>query len=325
MIAENETFKTPEENYETAALELAIYRMMQRDHDNAKAAFSPKDAKKLSQTAQKSLPHMLKLIDRQTRKLALHKTLRKQGFRILKTAAVIVLVLNMGLTIATAASSNIRAKVIEFLAEINDSYMVISFMTTDEELSVPETWTENYYPTYIPEEYSLQFINSQNGISEVEYADAQANKLRIQICDITVINRINTENADISHTTIQEMKATVLQQPYGETDVIWAMGDRYFIVTGCDYETVQAVTESIKIIKKQKTNVNAATKRLLLHLQGEYGRRRSLYVKENVVIDAGNGLSHAFFVKRLLLLHNGMRIAWNRSIHTLLLSLGVLI
>lgn len=176
MIAENETFKTPEENYETAALELAIYRMMQRDHDNAKAAFSPKDAKKLSQTAQKSLPHMLKLIDRQTRKLALHKTLRKQGFRILKTAAVIVLVLNMGLTIATAASSNIRAKVIEFLAEINDSYMVISFMTTDEELSVPETWTENYYPTYIPEEYSLQFINSQNGISEVEYADAQASK-----------------------------------------------------------------------------------------------------------------------------------------------------
>lgn len=250
MIAENETFKTPEENYETAALELAIYRMMQRDHDNAKAAFSPKDAKKLSQTAQKSLPHMLKLIDRQTRKLALHKTLRKQGFRILKTAAVIVLVLNMGLTIATAASSNIRAQVIEFLAEINDSYMVISFMTTDEELSVPETWTENYYPTYIPEEYSLQFINSQNGISEVEYADAQANKLRIQICDITVINRINTENADISHTTIQEMKATVLQQPYGETDVIWAMGDRYFVVTGYNFETVQAVAESIKIIKK---------------------------------------------------------------------------
>lgn len=250
MIAENETFKTPEANYEAAALELAIYRMMQRDHDNAKAAFSQEDAKELSQTAQKSLPHMLKLIDSQTRKLALRKTLQKQGVRILKMAAAIVLVLNMGLTIATAASSNVRAKVIEFLVEINNSYMAVGFMTTDEEISVPETWMENYYPTYIPEEYSLQFINSQNGISEVEYADSQAKKLRIQICDITVINRINTENADISHTTVHEIKATVLHQPYGETDIVWAMGDRYFIVTGYNFETVQAVAESIKIIKK---------------------------------------------------------------------------
>lgn len=250
MIFENETFKTPEENYETAALELAIYRMLKRDHDKAKASFNQEEAEELSRVDQENLPRMLKLIERQTMKFKLLQSLKEQGFRILKTAVVIILVLNMCLTIATAASSNIRVKVIEFLTEINNSYMSMGFTTTDEEVSVPETWMESYYPTYIPQGYSVRFISSQKGISLIEYEDSQENVLRIQICDSTVISRINTENADISYTTIHEMNATVLQQPYGEIDIIWAMGNRFFIVTSNDVETAQTVAESIKIIKK---------------------------------------------------------------------------
>lgn len=250
MIAENETLKTPEENYEAAALELAIYRMLKRDCDDAKASLSREAAEELAQAAEKSMPRMLKLIDRQTRNIALRQMLQKQGFHILKTAAVIVLVLNMGLTIAAATSSDIRTRVVAFFEEINNSYMTMGFMTTGEELSVPETWMENYYPTYIPEGYSLKFVSSQSGISEVEYEDSQANKLRIQICDITAISRINTEEADVMQAIVHGMKATVLQQPYGEVDMVWAMGDRYFVVNGCNYETVQAVAESIKIIEK---------------------------------------------------------------------------
>lgn len=250
MIDEHETLKTPEENYEAAALELAIYRMMKRDYDDAKVSLSQETDEELSQTAEESLPRMLKMIDRQTRNITLRQMLRKQGFRVLKTAAVIVLVLNMGLTIAAAASTDVRAKVIEFLTEINGSYMTMGFMTTGEELFVPETWMENYYPTYIPEGYSLKFINSQSGNSEVEYEDSQANKLRIQICDIMSISRINTEGADVSQGKVHEIKTTILQQPYGEVDMVWAIGDRYFVVNGCNYEIVQAVAESIKIIEK---------------------------------------------------------------------------
>lgn len=51
--------RTPEENYEAAALELAAYRLMQREQDDIE---TPDDA------AAESMPRMLKMIDRQLTK-----------------------------------------------------------------------------------------------------------------------------------------------------------------------------------------------------------------------------------------------------------------
>lgn len=158
--------------------------------------------------------------------------------------------MNMGLTLATATSATLRVKMIEFLTEMNASYVSIGYLENGRDVVVPENWEENYFPSFIPMGYVLQSSHSNKGISEVEYADDQGENLIIQVCDITAVSRLNTEGTGISHTTLHGVTATVLHQPYEEVDIIWAIGDRCFIVSGSDYETALAVAESIGLIQK---------------------------------------------------------------------------
>ena len=45
----------------------------------------------------------------------------------------------------------------------------------------------------------LQFSESDKGKSEAEYTDVQGETLRITECNITAMNRINTESAEVSY------------------------------------------------------------------------------------------------------------------------------
>lgn len=248
MNTDQERLKTPEENYEAAILQLAIYRMLQHERDVVKENASEKAEEETLLMA--STPHILRLIEQQVKEVN-RSNLKKYGVRLLKAVALVVLVLNMGLTIATAASATMRVKVINFLTEMNGSYVSIGFIENGLDAVVPENWEENYFPTFIPSSYVLQSSYSNKGISEVEYADTQGRCLLIRICDITTVNRLNTEDAYISHTTVHGgVTAIVLRQPYEEVDIIWAIGDRYFIVSSCDYETALAVAESVKLIQR---------------------------------------------------------------------------
>lgn len=250
MNDQNEKMHTPEENYEAASLELAIYRMMKRDHDAVRAAMSEEDENELSRIAEEKTPRMLGFIDKQMKRIAMRSNLWKHGRRILETAAVVVLILNIGLAAAVATSESVRAKVVRFLMEMNDSYMNIGFSQDEKEIIVPEEWEGRYYPTYIPQGYFIQRCVSHAGTNMVEYGDAEGNIITIEVCDTNSFGRLNTENTVIDSIQLHSVTATVLRQPFGEINMIWSIGDHYFSVSGRDYETVLAVAESIEVIQK---------------------------------------------------------------------------
>ena len=250
MVIKQEQPKTPEENYEDAALELALYRMLQHEHEMVKTDSSEDDEKETQRIAAESTPRIFTLIERHTKRRK-ENSFKRQSARFLKAVACVVLVANMGLTIATATSAPVRAKVMDFLTEINASYINMGFRETGVEIDVPENWEGSYYPTFLPEGYMLQFSESDKGKSEAEYTDVQGETLRITECNITAMNRINTESADVSYVKVHGANATVLKQPYGEIDIVWANGDRYFIVSSNDYDTALAVAESMKLIQKK--------------------------------------------------------------------------
>lgn len=250
MVIKQEQPKTPEENYEDAAPELALYRMLQHEHEMVKVNSSEDDEKETQRIAAESTPRIFALIERHTKRRE-GNSFKRQSARFLKAVACVVLVANMGLTIATAASSSVRTKVIDFLTEINASYMSMGFRETELDINVPENWAGSYYPTFLPKEYMLQSSKSDGRISAAEYTDVQGGILRITECSVTAINRVNTENAEISYAKVHGVNATVLKQPYGEIDIVWANGDRYFIVSSNDYDTALAVAESMKLIQKK--------------------------------------------------------------------------
>lgn len=248
MNSERERAKTTEEKHEEAALELALYQMLQKEGEAARESASSEDEAETQRMAAECTPRILASIDQRMKR---HdwKHDRRQGARLLKAAACIVLVANMCLTIATATSTTVRARVMEFLTEINSSYMDIRFVDTGLGVEVPEEWTENYYPSHIPDDYVLQFAHSVAGNSEAEYVNARDEILRIGVYS-TMATVINTEKAKITHTTLHGAAAIILEQPFSEVDIIWANGDRYFIISSDDYETTLAVAESVGVIQK---------------------------------------------------------------------------
>ena len=156
-------------------------------------------------------------------------SLRRQGHRILQTAAVVVLILNIGFGTAVATSGNVRAKVIRFLMEMNDSYMSIGFTESEGEIIIPEEWEGRYFPTYIPQGYSIQRCVSGAEANLVEYVNAEGNTLTIEVCDINSFSRINTEKSVINFIPLHGVEATILRQPYGAVCIIWSLGDCWFI------------------------------------------------------------------------------------------------
>ena len=68
MAVEQGKLKTPEENYEDAALELALYRMLRHEHEMVKANSSEDDEKETQRIAAESTPRIFALIERRTKR-----------------------------------------------------------------------------------------------------------------------------------------------------------------------------------------------------------------------------------------------------------------
>lgn len=72
--------------------------------------------------------------------------------------------------------------------------------------------------------------------------------ITLEILSENAKSRINVEGAELSSIDIRETTATVVQQPYGETNVIWFEGQKYIIVTASDVELAIKIAESVKFM-----------------------------------------------------------------------------
>lgn len=241
MNASNGKHKTPTQDYEEALFGLAVYQMMMEEKERLEAEKGEADD-------EESMLRILRLIDQHTRGKS--GGFRRSALRLLKTAAVILLVLNMALTVAATASTSVREKIIGFFMEITESYMDFGFSRELIPADSLKEWSPNYYPTYIPEGYVMERNVSIEGLSEVDYSNENGDMLTIGIYGETTRSSINMEGAEVSYLLIDDVTAIVLRQPYDEVNIIWSKGDQYFMVSGCDYETTRKVAQSMQKIEK---------------------------------------------------------------------------
>ncbi len=241
MNAANEKLKTPAQDYEEALFGLAVYQMMMDEKEKLKAEKSEADD-------EESMLRILRLIDRHTKSKA--GSVWRASLRLLKTAALILLVLNMVLTVAATASTSVREKIIGFFMEITESHMDFGFSRELIPADSLKEWSPNYYPTYIPEGYVMERNVSIGGLSEVDYSNENGDTLTIGIYGETTRSSINMEGAEVSYLLIDDVTAIVLRQPYDQIDIIWSKGERYFMVSGRDYETTRKVAQSMREIEK---------------------------------------------------------------------------
>ncbi|MBQ9300429.1 MAG: DUF4367 domain-containing protein [Clostridia bacterium] len=242
--------KTPMEKYEEAALELASYRLLQGEQQklsdpalNLTAWASPDDETEFSQ-------RINKLIDAEFRKEALTNVLKTKPLRLLKFAALLILLVNMAITIAVAASDTIRVRVLQFLMQNTPSYTQIKFVPTGIEIEIPVDWSEDYFPTYIPQGFYMKKVEPYKEAALVVYENDRNQRIEIEICGPGAVAQVDSENAEMFNISIQGHSATVMQKN-GWTRIVWNVGDRYIMVrSNTDYENTISVAESISPIQK---------------------------------------------------------------------------
>lgn len=247
----NEKNLSPEERYEQAVLDLACYRLMQKELKELDESFSSSEIDEIESYSRAALPKKLAFIRKKVRLGLSRKTLFKTVARLAKVAAVILLVLNTAISLAFTVIPTFRAQLVRFLVQSNSSCADLSFEEIGEGATVPEGCEENYYPSYIPDGYSLSLVSSDKGFSIAKYENDKNKSLRIYVCGVNAVSTINVENARVEHIELFGTKAMVVHQPHGEVDIVWSVGDVYFTVTSSEsYELALKVAKSMSLIRK---------------------------------------------------------------------------
>ena len=251
MNKESQKILTPEEKFVEASYELAVYRLLQEEEQQLEHKISGNLEQNIKQHAEKILPDALTRIDHQMQKLNRTHMLQKASLRILRSAAMIILIANFLLSVAVATNATIRVKAFQFLTTINSSYMKLKFEEKSERLDIPADWEEDYFPAYIPEGYELTFYLPDKEFALLRYQRNIVDELSIDIMGMSVVETINVENAVIEYISIQNSIATLVSQPNNSFYVIWQMGDHFFEVGGTSKEDVVAVAESLVPVRKK--------------------------------------------------------------------------
>ena len=139
---------------------------------------------------------------------------------------------------------------LDLVMQVNDSYMDIRYQPTETEATMPEDWKTNYFPSYIPDGYTLAQHVSDENFGFLEYRNEQGERMEIHIGGKGAGINLNSKGAEIDHVSLHNTVATVLYQSSGSVDLVWSYGDQYFVVEACDYATAYAVAQGLKIIWK---------------------------------------------------------------------------
>lgn len=154
--------------------------------------------------------------------------LRRSIPRIIQIAACLVLVMGIVTPFAVANVESIRVKVMELLISIQEDHTELSFVENESAaFDVPADWQGTYYPAYIPEEFSLVELGRIN--SYLRYENEQGTYIDFTEYSADDSVDINSENAELSYTTIHGTNAFVIEREDGII-VTWGMEDKFFVL-----------------------------------------------------------------------------------------------
>ncbi len=249
--------QTPIERYRDAVLELVVSEMVMEELREAEQPLEPEAERALAAQARASMPRMLGLIRARRRGDRRRAFLRRGLPRLLKVAAILLLALNLGVTVAAAVSDTVRAHVLEFMFNVKEEYTEIQFARTGAEVDVPEQWTLRYYPTYIPEGYVLYDVAGMEDMGTVTYVGEGENYLRFSVSDLSTETSIDTEDSEITYGKIHGSEA-LFSEKEGRMTIIWHEGEWMYDVLYQNKsmsaeqirEEALKIAESVSLIQK---------------------------------------------------------------------------
>lgn len=188
----------------------------------------------------------LRRIDRALRRIERRKMMRKTLPKVGRVAAALLLCFYLSLSVAMAASPDVRVELMNFFMNIEPRYTSFGFEDTGTFVDVPAEWTGYYYPTYIPEGFEVYSVDSL-GVS-LERSDGV--RLYFDEMGTGGSGNLDTENAELNYIHINGHSALLVEkEPW--TTVLWNVDNRVLSIgyTGGREEAIK-IAESVRMIKE---------------------------------------------------------------------------
>ncbi len=241
------------ERYEDTLFRLAMIRLEKKRaaalEEEAGNGDSGLSAKEIEDRYTRSLPRVIKNMAKEVRLRSLrsffHSTLPKS----VQIAAGVLLALFIAATSALAVSRTARVYLTNFLINIEKEYTELSLRPSENAfVDVPAGWQGEYYPSYIPDGYTIKQVLGGDRMNDVVYVNAVGKDLQFGEYRSGAVGNIDTENAQTSFIQVNGTTA-FLSVKGDEVLLAWAYVDQYFLIDlqGKPEEATKIANSIVKI------------------------------------------------------------------------------
>lgn len=189
-----------------------------------------------------------KLADREAeeKRRACVARFKKGIHKFVNTAACFVLIVGITVPIAIASNESIRIRILKLLVDVRSDHTNIRLMNYDT-IDMPNEWIGMYYPTYIPEGYTVTDVGELFPSVELNNEDGMYIYFdeHTEGCNVN----LNSENAELSYIDINGKEALLIVRDDGAM-ITWAMDDRFFVIgTNSNANIIIMMAKSVQRIK----------------------------------------------------------------------------
>lgn len=225
-------------------LKIALQEIRERELDRLMQEYE-QDEPLEKRLAQSEGP-MLRRIDRDIRKMRARRCLRNTLPKVGKIAASLMLFFYLSLSVALAASPEMRVNLMNFFMNIEERYTSFGFEETGEFVEVPAEWDGYYYPTYIPEGFEVYSVDSLG----VSLKRSDGAMLYFNEMGPGGSGNLDTENAKNEFISINGHTALISEKGKW-TAILWSVDNRSLLIdyTGSREEAIK-IAESVRMIKE---------------------------------------------------------------------------
>ena len=175
--------------------------------------------------------------------------------RIAEIAACLILVAAIGTTIAIAKNESFRSSILELLIHIDEEEGVanISFEeNTREAFDVPADWPGDYYPSRIPDDFTMTYIYTEPEMPGVEYRSADGRIIRFDENTFNTISTQGIEEVDVKEITINDRPALMVTDENPDdlfNRITWSNDEKWFVLETV-YMTKEETIDLVKSVRK---------------------------------------------------------------------------
>lgn len=213
------------------------------DYDRELSSISESD---YSEAAQKKA---LKLIERKLNKQLSKRFIRKTLPHTIQVVAITLLLFFIGLTTAVATVRPIRLRLMDFIAHIEENYSSVGIDYNDNDaIAVPDEWRGEYYPFYIPEEFTFEHID--NLYNSVRYTADNNRAFEFSEFGSDDYSNFNMDNENTFDVIISG-NACIAKVSNDGVFISWSVADTYFsLLYSGSFDEAERIVESIHHIDR---------------------------------------------------------------------------